>query len=67
MLSLIMRIITSINQSSLYERQIHLGECGYCHEVLHSIVHDKKEGHVLKLDYDKAFDKVDVVFLLDIL
>jgi hypothetical protein len=37
------------------------------HEVLHSIVHEKKEGLVLKLNYEKAFDKVDVAFLLDIL
>jgi hypothetical protein len=37
------------------------------HEVLHSVIHEKKEGLVLKLDYEKAFDKVDIDFLLDVL
>jgi retron-type reverse transcriptase len=37
------------------------------HEVLHSIVHEKKEFLLLKLDYEKVFDKVNIDFLLDIL
>jgi hypothetical protein len=32
------------------------------HEVLHSIVHSKSKGVVLKLDYKKAFDRVILDF-----
>jgi hypothetical protein len=37
------------------------------HEVIHSMHHGKKQGLVLKLDYEKAYDKVSWQFLLDIL
>jgi hypothetical protein len=37
------------------------------HETLHSMVQDKAQGLVLKLDYEKAFDKVSLDFLLDLL
>jgi hypothetical protein len=37
------------------------------HEVLHSVYKSKQDGFVLKLDYEKAYDKVIWMFLLEIL
>lgn len=37
------------------------------HEVIHSIHHSNVEGLVLKLDYEKAYDKVNWNFLYNIL
>jgi hypothetical protein len=37
------------------------------HEVVHSISKSKESGVILKLDYKKAFDRVDIDFLLEIL
>jgi hypothetical protein len=34
---------------------------------MYSVVHEKEQGLVPKLDYDKAFDKVSLDFLLDLL
>jgi hypothetical protein len=37
------------------------------HEILHSVHHSKSQGFVLKLDYEKAYDKINWEFLIDIL
>lgn len=37
------------------------------HEVVHSVFQGKQKGCVLKLDYEKAYDKVNWYFLLYIL
>ena len=37
------------------------------HEVLHSTFHSDNAGLVLKFDYEKAFDKVNLDFLMEIL
>jgi hypothetical protein len=37
------------------------------HEVLHSVHQARKHGLVLKLDYQKAYDKVKWLFLMEIL
>ena len=37
------------------------------HEILHSVHHAKCLGAVLKLDYKKAYDRVNWFFLLEIL
>ena len=37
------------------------------HEVLHELRVKKKEGIVLKLDFEKAYDKVNWSFLRDVL
>jgi hypothetical protein len=37
------------------------------HEILHSVHQGKKKGFILKLDYEKTYDKVNWQFLLEIL
>ena len=37
------------------------------HEILHLVVQEKKQGLILKLDYEKTFDKVSLDFLIDLL
>jgi hypothetical protein len=37
------------------------------HEIVHSIHKSKDPGVILKLDYEKAYDRVNIDFLLDIL
>jgi hypothetical protein len=37
------------------------------HEIIHSSVHEKSQGMVLKLDYEKTFDKVSLNFFSDLL
>jgi hypothetical protein len=37
------------------------------HEVLHSVHHGKQQGYVVKLDYEKAYDKVNWMFFIDVL
>jgi hypothetical protein len=62
-----MGINTSVNQSAFIKGRFILESVVTAHEVLHSIVHEKEQGLVLKLDYEKAFDKVSLDFLLDLL
>jgi hypothetical protein len=62
-----MGIITLINKSGFIKGRFIWESVVTAHEILHYVVHDKKEGLVLKIDYEKAFDKVNVDFLLDIL
>lgn len=37
------------------------------HEILHSVQHSRESGLVLKLDYEKAFDEVNLDFLIELL
>jgi hypothetical protein len=37
------------------------------HEIIHSIHHSKEHGIVLKLDYEKTYDRVNLDFLIEIL
>jgi hypothetical protein len=62
-----MGIITSVNQSAFIKGRFILESVVTNHEVLHSVVHEKEQGLILKLDYEKAFDKVSLDFLLDLL
>ena len=51
------------NQTAFIKGRYILKSVVTAHEVLHSVHHGKQEGIVLKLDYEKAFDKVDLDFL----
>ena len=65
-LAIIMNIITSIDQSAFIKGRYILESVVTAHETIHSVVKNKSKGVVLKLDYEKAFDKVNPDFLLDL-
>jgi hypothetical protein len=55
-----------------YVNDLHTTTCSgmlghHTHEVLQSVHSSQKVGLVLKLDYKKAFDKVDLDFLEELL
>jgi hypothetical protein len=60
------RLISS-NQTTFIKGSYILESVVAAHEVLHKVHQDKKQGFVLKLDYEKAYDKVSWAFLLEIL
>jgi hypothetical protein len=62
-----MNVITAINQSAFIKGRFILESVVTAHEIVHSVVQSKDKGVVLQLDYEKAFDKVDPEFLLDLL
>jgi hypothetical protein len=37
------------------------------HEIIHDVVHKNQAGFIFKLDYEKAYDRVDRGFLLQIM
>lgn len=66
-LALLMNTLTSSNQSAFIKGIYILEIVVTAHEVLHSTHKSSNPGLVLKLDYEKAFDKVNLDFLLEIL
>jgi hypothetical protein len=59
--------LISSNQTSFIKGRYILESVVTAHDVLHKVHTDKQQGFVLKLDYEKAYDKVNWVFLLEIL
>jgi hypothetical protein len=59
--------IISHNQTAFIKGRYILESVVTAHEVLHSVHKSKGKGVVLKLDYEKAFDKVDLDFLAELL
>jgi hypothetical protein len=55
------------NQTAFFKGRYILESVVIAHEVLHSVLSCRGQGLVLKLDYEKAYDKVNWQFLLDIL
>ena len=64
---LIMDKLIAPNQTAFIKGRYILDSVVTAHEVLHSVHHGKEEGVVLKLDYEKAFDEVDLNLLDDLL
>ena len=58
--------IIAPNQMAFIKGRFILESIFMAHEVLHSVFHGKEEGSMLKLDYEKAFDKLDLDFLDDL-
>ena len=63
---ILQRLIAS-NQSAFLKGRYILESVVTSHEILHSIHSTKRQGLVLKLDCEKAFDKVDLEFLEELL
>lgn len=61
-----LRLIAS-NQSAFIKGRYILESVVTAHEILHSVHSSKEKGLVLKLDYEKAFDKVNLDFLVELL
>jgi hypothetical protein len=60
------RIILN-NQSAFIKGRYILESVVTAHEIVHSVSKEKKHGIILKLDYEKAYDRVNLDFLFDIL
>jgi hypothetical protein len=59
----LMNLLTYPNQTAFIKGRFILESVVSAHEVIHIVAHDKTKGVVLKLDYKKAFDKVNLYFL----
>jgi hypothetical protein len=60
------RLIAS-NQTAFIKCRYILESVITAHEVIHSVHQRNQKGFILKLDYEKVYDKVNWEFLLDIL
>jgi hypothetical protein len=54
------RMIAS-NQTSFIKGRYILESVVTAYEVLHSVYHGRQQGFVLKLDYEKMYDKVNII------
>lgn len=66
-LALVMNRLISCNQSAFIKSRYILESVATAHELIHSVVKSEDKDIVLKLDYEKAFDRVDQDFLNDLL
>jgi mannosylglycoprotein endo-beta-mannosidase len=62
-----MNLLTSPNQTAFIKGRFILESVVSAHEVIHIVAKDKAKGVVLKLDHEKAFDKVNLDFLDELL
>jgi hypothetical protein len=54
------------NQTAFIKERYILESVVTAHEILHDMHRSKQQGYVLKLDYEKAYDRVNWNFLLDV-
>lgn len=66
-LGIVMNRLISCNQSAFIEGRYILESVVTAHELIHTVVRSDSKGVVLKLDYEKAFDRVDLDFLNNLL
>lgn len=66
-LAKVLQRLIARNQSAFLKGRYILESVVTTHEVLHSIHSSKRQGLVLKLDYEKALDKVNLDFLDELL
>lgn len=67
-LAQIMNRLISSNQTAFIKGRYILESVVSAHELIHYVVKSNAKGAVLKLDYEKAFDKVDLdIFLSNLL
>jgi predicted ABC-type ATPase len=62
-----MNDIIGINHYAFTKDRFILESVVSAHEIVHSVKQSSSSGVVLKLDYEKAFDTVDLDFPLDII
>jgi hypothetical protein len=46
------------------KREIYFGESVAAHEIIHDVAYSDQSGFLFKLDYEKAYDRVDRSVLL---
>jgi hypothetical protein len=59
--------LISYHQSAFIRGRFILESVVTAHEVIHEVHKNKDKGLVLKLDYEKAYDKVNLDFLYEVL
>jgi hypothetical protein len=59
--------LVAANQSAFIKGRYILESVVVTHEIVHSLHKSKEKGVVLKLDYEKAYDKVSWDFLFEVL
>ena len=59
--------LVDTNQSAFIKRRYILESVVIAHEVVHSVHSSKQPGVILKLDYEKAYDRVSWDFLHEVL
>ena len=66
LLKIIDRLI-SPNQTAFIKGRYILESVVAVHEIIHEVARRKEEDIILKLDYEKAYDRVNWDFLLEVL
>lgn len=59
--------LISVNQTTFIEGRFILESVVAAHEIVHDIHRNKESGIILKLDYEKAYDRVSWAFVEDTL